>query len=115
MAVQICILESDRLGLAWFLNGLQKLMSDILLALTATLVAFFAVLMAVAFVRLLRAGPGSVSYLRRKRYGLLPWLTGSLPKTSGGSTLHELEGLELKASGGRTNYVRQTRAPTADV
>lgn len=90
-------------------------MSDILLASAATLVAFFSVLVGVAFVRLWRAGPGNVSYLRRKRYGVVPWLTGSLPKTSGGSTLHELEGLELKASGGRLKYVRQTRAPTADV
>ena len=90
-------------------------MTDILLALAATLVAFVAVLVAVAFVRVLRAGPGTVSYLRRKRYGVLPWLTGSLPKTTGGSTLHELEGLELKASGRRLKYVRQTRAPPADV
>lgn len=90
-------------------------MSDILLALAATLVACFAVLVAVAFVRVLRSGPGKVSYLRRKDYGLRPWATGSLSKTASGSTLHELEGLELKASGGRLSYVRQTRAPTADI
>lgn len=90
-------------------------MFDILLALAATIVACFAVLVAVAFIRVLRSGPGKVSYLRRKRYGILPWATGNLSKTAGGSTLHELEGLELRASGGRLTYIRQTRAATADL
>jgi hypothetical protein len=56
-----------------------------------------------------------VSYLRRKHYGLRAWATGDLPKTTTGTTVHELEGLELKTRGGRLNFVRQTRATTSEV
>jgi hypothetical protein len=90
-------------------------MTEIFFALLSTLCAFLAVLVVVTFVRVLRAGPGKVSYLRRKRYGLGAWATGGLRKTARGSTLHELEGLELKASSGRLSYVRETRAPTSEI
>jgi hypothetical protein len=91
------------------------MMTDLLFAVASTLSAFVAVLVAVAFWRVLRAGSGKVSYLRRKRYGLSVWATGALPKTARGSTLHELEGIEMKASGGRLSYVRQTRAVTSEL
>ncbi len=90
-------------------------MTEFLYFLLSTFFACLAVLFSVAFFRVLRAGPGKVSYLRRKRYGLAAWATGGLPKTSGGTTLHELEGLELKASGGRLSHVRRTRATTSEV
>ncbi|MEG3159355.1 hypothetical protein U1763_02460 [Sphingomonas sp. LB2R24] len=91
-------------------------MTDLLLAFASTIVTCVAILVSVAFWRVLRAGPGKVAYLRRKHYGLVPWATGGLSKTSGGgSTLHELEGLEMRASAGRLSYVRQTRAPTSDI
>jgi hypothetical protein len=90
-------------------------MTEVLYATISTFFACAAVVFSVAFVRVLRAGPGKVSYLRRKRYGLAAWATGALPKTAKGTTLHELEGLELKASGGRLTHVRQTRATTSEV
>ena len=90
-------------------------MTDILLAIASTAVAFFAVILSVVLWRVMRAGPGKVSYLRRKRYDLGAWATGGLPKTTTGSTLHELEGIELKARGGRLTYVSQTRATTAEI
>lgn len=90
-------------------------MMDLLFAFASVLIAFVAVLVSVAFWRVLRAGPGKVSYLRRKRYGLAAWATGGLPKTSRGSTVHELEGIEFKARGGRLSYVRQTRATTSEI
>lgn len=90
-------------------------MTEILFALVSTLVACVAVFMSVAFYRVLRAGPRKVSYLRRKRYGLRAWATGALPKTTNGTTVHELEGLELKSRGGRLQFVRQTRATTSEV
>lgn len=88
---------------------------DIVFALGSTFVGCVAVLVAVTFWRVLKAGPKKVSYLRRKDYGFVPWATGSLSKTAGGSTLHELEGLEVRASGGRLSYVRQTRAPASEL
>lgn len=90
-------------------------MTEILFALVSTLVACVAVFVSVAFYRVLRAGPRKVSYLRRKRYGLHAWATGALPKTTNGTTVHELEGLELKSRGGRLHFVRQTRATTSEV
>jgi hypothetical protein len=90
-------------------------MIDIIYAIFSMLLAFAAAIILVAFGRVLRAGPGKVSYLRRKRYGIGAWLTGGLPKTGQGTTLHELEGLELRASGGKLRYIRQTRAPTAEI
>ena len=90
-------------------------MTELLLALASTALFGFALLMAAAFWRVLRAGPGRVAYLRRKHYGLWAWASGQLPKTSDGTTVHELEGLELKATRGRLTYVRRTRAPTAEI
>ena len=90
-------------------------MTEIVYALVSTLAACVAVFMSVAFLRVLRAGPRKVSYLRRKRYGLQAWATGDLPKTTSGTTVHELEGLELKSEKGRLSFVRQTRATTSEV
>lgn len=90
-------------------------MNEIVLALLSTLLAFAAVLVSVAFLRVMKAGVGKVSYLRRKRYGLAAWATGGLPRTSRGTTVHELEGMEIKALRGRLSYVRQTRATTSEV
>ena len=94
---------------------LFRCMADIALAFAATAVACFTVLLMVAFWRVVRSGPGTVAYLRRKHYGLKPWALGGLSKTTDGSTLHELEGLELRASNGRLSYIRQTRAPTSEI
>lgn len=90
-------------------------MSDLFYALASTLFACVAVFVAVAFWRVLWAGPRKVSYLRRKRYGLTAWATGALPKTSAGTTVHELEGIEMKARNGRLVHVRQTRATTSEI
>jgi len=90
-------------------------MNEILYALVSTLAACVAVFVAVAFVRVLRAGPTKVSYLRRKRYGMRAWATGGLPKTTTGTTVHELEGIELKSKNGQLTFVRQTRATTSEV
>lgn len=90
-------------------------MNEILYALVSTLAACAAVFVSAAFYRVLRAGPRKVSYLRRKRYGLRAWATGGLPKTTTGTTVHELEGLELKTRGGRLAFVRQTRATTSEI
>ncbi len=90
-------------------------MTEILLALAAMALSCIAMLVAFAFWRVLLAGPGRVAHLRRKDYGFTAWATGQLSKTSDGSTLHELEGLELQATRGRLSYVRQTRAPTAEL
>ena len=92
-----------------------RTMTEILFAFASTLFACEAVIVSVAFVRVLRAGPKKVSYLRHKRYGLAAWATGALPKTNVGTTVHELEGLELKARNGRLAYVRQTRATTSEI
>ncbi len=90
-------------------------MTELFYTLISTLLACFAVFVSVAFVRVLKAGPGKVSYLRRKRYGLWAWATGDMPKTTAGTTVHELEGIELKAYKGRIVHVRQTRATTSEI
>lgn len=90
-------------------------MIEIAYAFASTLLACAAIFVALAFLRVLRAGRRKISYLRRKEYGLTAWATGALPKTSGGTTIHELEGLELKACKGELVYVRQTRATTSEV
>jgi hypothetical protein len=90
-------------------------MLEILSAIFAAILGAFAIIMSVAFLRVARAGRGKVAYLRRKQYGLKAWATGGLPKMNRGTTVHELEGIELKASNGRLSYVRQTRAPTFEI
>lgn len=90
-------------------------MTELLYALASALFASVAVFVSVAFWRVLVAGPRKVSYLRRKHYGLAAWATGALPKTSANTTVHELEGIELKARKGRLVHVRQTRATTSEI
>jgi hypothetical protein len=90
-------------------------MTEIFFALVSVALACIAVFVAVAFMRVLFGGRKKISYLRRKHYGFIAWATGALPQTSAGTTVHELEGLELKAWKGRLVYVRQTRATTSEV
>lgn len=90
-------------------------MTEIFFALISIAFACLAVFVAVAFMRVLKSGRQKISYLRRKRYGLAAWATGALPKTIAGTTVHELEGLELKARNGRLVHVRQTRTTTSEV
>jgi hypothetical protein len=90
-------------------------MTEILLTLLSAFLVCVTIFMAVTFLRVLRAGPRKMSYLRRKHYGVKAWAMGALPKTTVGTTVHELEGLELKARGGRLEHVRQTRATTAEI
>lgn len=53
--------------------------------------------------------------MRLKQYSLTNWAAGSLPDTSSGATMHELEGIELKAKAGQLVHVRQTRAPSSEL
>lgn len=89
-------------------------MLEFLSAILAAALGWLAIIMTVAFWRVLRRGPGKVAYLRRKQYGLKAWLTGGLPKMNRGATVHELEGIELQATDGRLTYVRQTRTTTSE-
>jgi hypothetical protein len=88
---------------------------DIVATIVATLLGFASVIVIIVTFRVIVAGPSRVSQLRRKRYGLAAWFSGGLPKTGIGTTVHELEGIEMKARNGRLVAVRQTRAPTSTV
>jgi hypothetical protein len=90
-------------------------MTEIALTVTSIVFACIALFIAVAFLRVFKSGRRKISYLRRKHYGLSAWAAGALPKTTTGTTVHELEGLELKAKNGRLIHVRQTRAATSEV
>jgi len=90
-------------------------MNELLFTALATLLGFLAIILATVFFSVLKAGPKEIAYLRRKRYGLGPWFNGSLPKTSRGATMRELEGIELKAANGRLVHARQTRAPSSEL
>lgn len=81
----------------------------------AVLFGFLSVILATVFVSAFRSGRQDVARLRRKRYGLRTWAAGGLPRTTSGATMHELEGIELKAQGGKLVHVRQTRAPSAEL
>ena len=81
----------------------------------AVLFGFLAVILAVTFLGAMRSGKQEIARLRRKRYGLRTWASGSLSSTTLGATMHELEGIELMAEDGRLVHARQTRAPSAEV
>jgi hypothetical protein len=81
----------------------------------AVLFGFLAVVLSTAFVAAMRNGSKEIGQLRRKQYNFEAWAAGSLPKTTPGATMHELEGIELKAEGGKLVHVRQTRAPSAEL
>lgn len=81
----------------------------------AVLFGFLAVVLSTAFVTAMRNGSKEIAQLRRKRYNFQTWAAGSLPKTAPGATMHELEGIELKAESGKLVHVRQTRAPSAEL
>lgn len=78
------------------------------------LFGFLAVILMTVFVSVLRAGPGEVSYWRRRNYNLKSWATGSVLRVERGATMHEYDGMEVKASGGTIAHVRQTRAPSSE-
>lgn len=83
--------------------------------IVSVLFGFLAVILATVFVSALRSGKQDIARLRRKRYGLRTWVSGSLPSTTFGATMHELEGIELKAKGGKLVHARQTRAPSSEL
>lgn len=95
-------------------RGFKRSM-DIVATIAATFLGFASVIVIIVTYRVIVAGPSRVSQLRRKRYGLTAWFSGGLPKTGIGTTVHELEGVEMKACRGRLVAVRQTRAPTSTV
>jgi hypothetical protein len=88
---------------------------QIALTILAILLGFLSVILGTLFFSAFRGGKKEITRLRRKRYGLRTWAAGSLPSTSSGATMHELEGLELKAKAGKLVHVRQTRAPSAEL
>lgn len=90
-------------------------MLEIFYAFLAAALGWLAIIMMVAFWRVMLRGSGKIAYLRRKQYGLKAWATGGLPKMNRGATLHELEGIELQATDGRLTYVRQTRTITSEI
>lgn len=83
--------------------------------IVAVLFGFLAVILAAAFWSAMRSGKQEIARLRRKRYGLRTWASGSLPRTAMGATMHELEGIELLAENGKLVHARQTRAPSTEV
>lgn len=87
---------------------------QIVATIVSVLFGLLAVIFGTAFFGALTRGRREIARLRRKNYGLRTWAAGSLPRTSLGATMHELEGIELKADGNRLVHIRQTRAPSAE-
>lgn len=81
----------------------------------AIMLGLLSLILLTVFLAAAKSGPGEVSYLRRKNYGLRAWASGSLQKPARGATMRELEGVELKSSGGRLNHARRTRAPSSEL
>lgn len=90
-------------------------MNEIVATFGAIFLGFLSIILATVFFSVLRSGPAEVSQLRRKDYGLRPWLSGDLKKPARGATMRELEGLELKAKDGKLTHARRTRAPSAEL
>jgi len=88
---------------------------QIALTILAIFFGFLAVILGTLFLSAVRNGRREIKRLRRKRYGVQSWAAGSLPATTMGATMHELEGLELKAKGGELVHIRQTRAPSSEL
>lgn len=90
-------------------------MYDLFATFGAILLGLLSLVVLTVFLRVLKAGPGEVAYLRRKDYGLKSWASGSLHKPARGATMRELEGIELKSRGGTLNHARRTRAPSSEL
>jgi hypothetical protein len=88
---------------------------QIVYTLGAVFFGFLSVILATLFLSALRGGRKEITRLRRKQYGLKPWASGGLPNTTNGATMHELEGIEMKAHAGKLVHVRQTRAPSSEL
>lgn len=88
---------------------------QIAMTILAVLFGFLAVILTTVFLSAVRGGKKEITRLRRKQYGVRTWAAGSLPKTMTGATMHELEGIELKAQAGHLVHVRQTRAPSSEL
>ena len=102
-------------GAARYIREQRASYMQIAATIIAVLFGFLAVILATVFVSAFRSGKQDIARLRRKRYGLRTWAAGGLPRTTSGATMHELEGIELKAQGGKLVHVRQTRAPSAEL
>lgn len=90
-------------------------MSDLAATFGAIFLGFLSIILGTVFFSVLRSGPAEVAQLRRKHYGLRPWMAGDLKKPSRSATMRELEGLELKAKSGRLIHARRTRAPSYEL
>ena len=90
-------------------------MYDLFATFGAILLGLISLVVLTVFLSVLRGGPSEISYLRRKDYGLKPWVTGALRKPARGATMRELEGIELKSRGGRLSHARRTRAPSSEL
>ncbi|MBT2185541.1 hypothetical protein [Sphingobium nicotianae] len=90
-------------------------MNEVAATVGAILLGFLAIILLTVFLSVLKAGPSEVSHLRRKDYGLKPWMSGEMRKATKGATMRELEGIEMKASRGRLVHARKTRAPSPEL
>lgn len=90
-------------------------MNELFATIGAILLGFLAIILFTVFFRVARSGPAEISQLRRKDYGIKPWLAGDLKRPARGATMRELEGIELKASNGRLTHARRTRAPSSEL
>lgn len=84
-------------------------------SIAAVFFGFLSVILMTVLVSALRNGKKEITRMRLKQYSLTNWAAGSLPDTSSGATMHELEGIELKAKAGQLVHVRQTRAPSSEL
>lgn len=90
-------------------------MNELIATIGAILLGFLAIILLTVFLRVVRAGPAEIAQLRRKDYGIKPWLAGDLKRPARGATMRELEGIELKASKGKLTHARRTRAPSVEL
>lgn len=90
-------------------------MNEVVATFGAILLGCLAIILFTVFLAVWRAGPAEISQLRRKDYGLRPWVSGTMRKPARGATMRELEGIELKASAGKLSHARRTRAPSSEL
>lgn len=90
-------------------------MYELIATFGAILLGLLSIILATVFLSVLKSGPRDIAYLRRKDYGLKSWASGSLQKPARGATMRELEGIELKSSGGKLRHARRTRAPSSEL
>ncbi|WP_157088912.1 hypothetical protein [Novosphingobium capsulatum] len=90
-------------------------MNELIGTVGAIVFGFVALILLTVFVSVIKTGSSEISQLRRKDYGLKPWISGSMRRPARGATMRELEGIELKSSGGQLKHARRTRAPSPEL